>query len=112
MKKILVVAAGLCVLVAFSAGVASADCPDAKIACVKIVNGKINRDNKKGVIATGSCYKGWPTGCRLCDSNAAIAGKCNAQVTTCEGSCAACVGDTTGNVAAPCYDKNGAQIPW
>ena len=108
-KRILLGAVGLCFLAALSAGVASADCLDATVACAKLVNGKVDdkgRADVKGKFKAEQCWKQWR--CWWCVDGATHAAQCNTQFPACEGSCVACGWSGTG-ISVPCYDRNGRE---
>ena len=115
MRRLLLGLAMLACLGTLSVGVASADCADTKLFCIKIVNGRIYNDGAaivKGRLSEGNCWKDWK--CKNCrgETFADFAGKCNAQFSGCEGNCAACsVSKTEDAISSPCIDKNGTSYP-
>ena len=82
MKKTCVVVLALFAVVAMCE-IAYADCHDAKMLCIKIIDGNIYNDGKavkEGEFMTGQCWKSWM--CEYCRSWEDLARQCTSTFPT------------------------------
>jgi hypothetical protein len=114
MKKAFCFTALLVGIIFMTGTMAVADCPDAKMLCIKIINGKIYNNGiaqSAGEFKTGQCWKSW--GCEYCYSWPDLARQCTSRFPTdcANNTCAACTPwSDVGGIAGPCYDANGKQL--